>query len=180
MSEGVSPGYTAIVCGKDPFPLFCYIAAFLSVPARMSVGVICCENTPDVVVSEMASCVSGIPSHYMREGRVPPPLFGTLNIALSQIHKARLYFSQPMATDMKSINSLARWLKGRSGIKVLMTDSIEFLSKSTERSALLRTSEQLQAITENLGLCLVATSRTGSIYELMQKGTVIDSDGYER
>src|SRR5208337_4410738 len=93
MSEGVSPGYTAIVCGQDPFPLFCYIAAFLSVPARMSVGVICCENTPDVVVSEMVSCVSGIPSHCMREGRVPPPLFGTLNIALSQIHKARLYFS---------------------------------------------------------------------------------------
>ena len=86
MSEGVFPGYTAILCGKDPMPLFAHIAAFLAVPARMSVGVVCVEHTPDSVTAEIISCVGGIPPHYLRERKVPPPLFPTLNTALSRIY----------------------------------------------------------------------------------------------
>jgi replicative DNA helicase len=180
MREGVSPGYTAILFGNDPLPLFSHIAAYLSVPARMSVGIVCIENQPDAMMLEMISCVSGIPSHYLRERKVPPPLFSALNIALSRIYNARLFFSPPVATDLKSINSLVYWLKRRYGIKVLMLDSIETLANARgERTALLRTSEALQEICENLGLCFVATSRTASIYKSLRKGAVIDADGYE-
>ena len=180
MSEGVSPGYTAIVCGKDPFPLFCHVAAFLSVPARMSVGVICRENTPDVVMSEMISCVSGIPPYYLRERKVPPPLFATLNTTLSQIYDAPLYFSHSEKANPKSIYSLARRLKRRYQIRVLMIDSLESCAGTdANRSALLRTSEELQAITESFGLCLMATSRSHSIYKSLRRGAVINADGYE-
>ena len=67
MSEGVSPGYTAILYGKQPLALFSHIVAFLAVPARMSIGVICIEQTPDAVMTEMISCVSGIPAGCMRQ-----------------------------------------------------------------------------------------------------------------
>jgi replicative DNA helicase len=180
MSGGVSPGYATIISGKEPLPLFCHFAAFLSVPARLSVGVVCVEHTPDAVMSEIISCVGGIPPHYLRERKVPPPLFGTLNIALSRIYKARLCFSNPIATDTKSVNSLARWLKRRYGIKVLMIDSIEALTNApADRTIVLRAIGQLQGIAENLGLRLVATCRTGSIYKPLQKGVFIDADGYE-
>jgi len=96
MSEGVSPGYTAIIYGKDALPLFAHIAAFLAMPARMSIRVICIEQTPDAVMSEIISCVSGIPAEYVRAGHIPPPLFGTLTTALARIYHARLYFSHPM------------------------------------------------------------------------------------
>jgi replicative DNA helicase len=160
--------------------LFSHLAAFLSVLARMFVGIICIEHTPDAVMGEMISCVSGIPAGCMRQRFVPPPLFATLNIALSRIHKARLYFSHPVAMDMKSINSLARWMKGRCGIKVLMVDSIEGLTNApADRTTLLRTTEELQRIAHNLGLCLVAASHSIDIYKSLHRGAVIDADGYE-
>lgn len=178
--EGVSPGYAVILHGKNPLPLFSRIAAYLSVPARMSVGVICIENPPDALMAEIISCVGRIPAEYLRTGYVPPPLFGALNTALSRIHKSRLHFSRPTATDIKSINSLASWLKRKCGIKVLMLDSTEAVANAGEdRTTLRRTSEQIQAIAENLGLCLVATCRKGSIYKSLQKGVVIDADGCE-
>ena len=179
MSEGVSPGYTAILYGKDSLPLFAHVAAFLVMPARMSVGVVCVERTPDAVMTEIISCVSGIPPYYLRERRVPPPLFATLNIALSRIYHAHLYFSKPEA-DMRSIYSLAAWLKRRHGVKVLMIDSIEGLTNApADRTTLLRTNQELQGIAHNLGLCLVAASHSIGIYKSLRRGAVVDADGYE-
>lgn len=180
MSEGVSPGYMAVVYGKNPLPLFAHIAAFLAMPARMSVGVVCVEHTPDFVMSEIISSVGGIPPLYLRKREVPPPLFATLNIALSRIYDTRLCFSNPIATNMKGATSLARWLKRRYQIKVLMVDSIEGIANARgDRTAVLRTSETLQELCEDLGFCVVATSRTASIYKSLRRGAIIDSDGYD-
>ena len=65
LSEGVSQGYTAVIYGSDPLPLFAHTAAFLAVPARMSVGVLCVEHTPDEVMSEIIACIGGIPVCYL-------------------------------------------------------------------------------------------------------------------
>lgn len=180
MSEGVSPGYAGIVFGKNPLTLFSHIAAFLAMPARMAVGIVCIENTPDAIMSEIISCVSGIPADYLRQGLVPPPLFAALNTALSRIFKARLYFSYPMATDLESAISLTRWLKRRYRIEAMMIDSIEALTNVlADRTTLLRICEELQDICKNLGLCLVATCRSVGVYKSLGIADAIDADCYE-
>jgi len=81
---------------------------------------------------------------------------------------------------MIGINSLVRWLKRKYGIRVLMVDSVESLANASgDRAPLLRASEQLQAVAENLGLCLVAASHSMGIYKSVRQGAVIDADGYE-
>lgn len=180
MSKGVSPGYAGIVFGKNRLTLFSHIAAFLAMPARMAVGIVCIERPPDAVMSEIIACVSGIPADYMRQRRVPPPLFPTLNIALSRIYHARLFFIRPDHPDVSGVHLMSAWLKRRHKVKVLMVDSIEAVANACgDRKALLGRIVQLQAIAENLGLCLVATSRSAGIDGSLEKGATFDSDGYE-
>lgn len=60
-----------------------------------------------------------------------------------------------------------------------MIDSTEGLMNApADRTTLLRTSEQLQDICENLGLCLVATCGTLGINKSLRKSVVVAADGY--
>ena len=68
----------------------------------------------------------------------------------------------------------------RYEIKVLMVDSIEsFAECPAGQRTLLRTSQGLQEVCEDLRFCVVAAARTATIYKSLRKGAVIDADGYE-
>jgi hypothetical protein len=92
-------------------------------------------------------------------------------------NNTRVYFSHLMTPDLRGIPNLTTWLRRRHGIRVLMADSIEAVANAPgERTTLLRASEQLQAVAETLGLCLVAVSHSMSIYRSLRKGSVPEAD----
>ena len=60
-----------------------------------------------------------------------------------------------------------------------MVDSFEAVANAPgDRTTLLRASEQLRAVAETLGLCLVAASHSMGIDKSFRKGSVIEADGY--
>jgi replicative DNA helicase len=178
-TQNLIPGCSAIVLGSMPKPVLCAVAAYLAVERKARILVLCLKESPEHLIVEMLSYLSGIPKSKMFTYRIAPPYFPVFNDSCSLLYEAELSFCQLSGHNLQSLKDTLRSNRIAHRSEIVVVDELSLIGGVSASYSLLALSAELQSIARSdtvtaIAGCLLKVAES----EPLKADEVIHSDGF--